>query len=408
MKEGTKGNHMVKRYYLRHAVPVMVWLVTATVVVWLFYQRAERYQVVGIARGQVRQIAASSTGRIKEIPVQLFTPVKTGQVLAVVDTVVESGQIDEAKLRTELAAAGAEAGRLSALLIPTQEQLQTEAASLQMSREDNWRRFQVDVATARVRILDLQATVAGDRVTLDDLAGQVKVNEKLVEVEAIVPEELERLKAQRDSLASKVTQNEQALEQMRAALLEAEQRRDEFAKEELPAQSEDAALEAIRKEIAVQEEIMKGLLEQLKTLQACRAVELRSPIDGIVIPIPVQQKDTLGQRPGEQVMRQPGEVVAAGDPILAVAEHEPNEIVAYVNERQLGQFEEGMSVELVKSRMPAQIAPSKVVSVGPAIELMPQRLWRNPNMPQWGRPVLIEIPEGLSLVPGELVGIRRL
>jgi hypothetical protein len=37
---------------------------------------------------------------------------------------------------------------------------------------------------------------------------------------------------------------------------------------------------------------------------------------------------------------------------------------------------------------------------------MPQRLWRNPNIPQWGRPVLIDIPPGLSLVPGEVVGIR--
>lgn len=408
MKEGTKGNHVVKHYYLRHAVPVMVWFVTASVVVWLFYQRAGRYQVVGIARGQIRHIAASSTGRIKEIPVQLFTPVKTGQVLAVVDTVVESGHIDEAKLQAELAAAGAEAGRLLALLIPTQEQFRTEAASLQMSREDSWRRFQVDVDTARVRILDLQVTIASDRVDLDRLARQVEVSEKLLADEAIVPYELETMKAEHDSLATKIAKNEQALEQAGAILREAEQRRDAFAQDGLPARSEDAPLEAIRKEIDVQGEVMKGLQAQLAALRACRAVELKSPIDGIVIPIPTQRNEALQQRSGEQVMRQPGEVVTAGDPILAVAQHEPNEIVAYVNERQLGQFERGMSVELVKSRMPAQIARSMVASVGPAIELMPQRLWRNPNMPQWGRPVLIEIPEGLVLVPGELVGIRRL
>jgi multidrug resistance efflux pump len=293
-------------------------------------------------------------------------------------------------------------------LIPTQEQLQTDRADLEISRTDNWRRFQVDVATARVRILDLQATIAGDRVTLDDLAGQVKVSEKLLEDDVIVPLELERLKAQHDSLAQKITQNEQALAEMRAVLREAEQRRDEFAKDDLPAQSEDAAVDAIRKEIAVQEELMKGLLAQLAALQACRAVELKSPIDGIVIPIPVPQNDALLQRPGEQVMRRPGEVVAAGDPILAVAQHEPKEIVAYVNERQLKQFEEGTAVELIKSRTPAQIARSSIISVGPAIELMPQRLWRNPSTPQWGRPVLIEIPPRLTLVPGELVGIRRL
>jgi multidrug resistance efflux pump len=407
MKEGTKENYRVKRFYLRHAVPVVVWLLTTATVVWLFELRAGRYQVVGIARGQIRQIAASSTGRIREIPVQLFTPVKTGQVLAVVDTVVESGQVDEAKLQTQLATAEAEIERLFAQLIPTQQELQSNVASLQMSHADNWRRLQVDVDSARWRIFDLQTTIAADRVTLDELAAQVEANRKLLENEAVAPYELESVKAQHDSLAKKVTQNEQTLKQMEAVLRQAEQRRDEFAREELPAQSEDAALEAIRKEISVQEELRKGLQAQWAALKACRSVELKSPIDGIVVPIPLKQNSALLQRPGEQVLRQAGEVVAAGDPILAVAQHEPNEIVAYINERQLRQFEKGMSVELVKSRMPAQIAPSIIVEVGPAIELMPQRLWRNPNVPQWGRPVLIEIPEGLSLVPGELVGIRR-
>jgi len=40
--------------------------------------------------------------------------------------------------------------------------------------------------------------------------------------------------------------------------------------------------------------------------------------------------------------------------------------------------------------------------------LMPERLWVNPNIPEWGRPILIKIPPGLELVPGELVGVRGL
>jgi hypothetical protein len=39
---------------------------------------------------------------------------------------------------------------------------------------------------------------------------------------------------------------------------------------------------------------------------------------------------------------------------------------------------------------------------------MPERLWRNPNLPQYGLPVLIKIPPGMELVPGELVGVRGL
>jgi hypothetical protein len=79
-----------------------------------------------------------------------------------------------------------------------------------------------------------------------------------------------------------------------------------------------------------------------------------------------------------------------------------------VNEQQIGYIKKGMPVELVKSRSPAQIARSKIADIGPTIELMPQRLWRSPMIPQWGMPVLIGIPPGLELIPGEVVGIRGL
>jgi hypothetical protein len=113
-------------------------------------------------------------------------------------------------------------------------------------------------------------------------------------------------------------------------------------------------------------------------------------------------------RPGEKIMGQPGEVVTAGEPILAIAEVMPNEIVAYIGEGLFGQVEEEMPVEIIKERDPPQIARSQITEIGPTIELMPERMWLNPNIPQWGRPVLIEFPEGLELVPGEMIGIRIL
>jgi multidrug resistance efflux pump len=408
MTERVKKDYMRKRLYLRHAVPVTVWLVSAAAVVWLFYERAQRFEAVGIARGQVRQIAASSMGRIMEIPVQLFSFVKAGQTLAVVDTVADNEQGEEAKLQAQLATAGAEAERFSAQLIPTQEKLRAECVNMQMNQKDNGRRFEMDVDSARLRILDLQATVASERVTLEDLAVQVKISQKLLEEEAIVPFELEKTKVHYDSVAKKVQENEQLLEQAKVVLGLAEQRCAEFATHEVPTPSEDAALEAIRKQIEVQEEVMKGLLEQLTALRSRRHVELKAPIDGVVIPIHGQRNDALPQRPGEEILRRPGEVVRAGDPILAVAEAEPSEVVAYVSEQQLAYVKKGMPVELVKTRTPPQIAPSEIADLGPTIELMPQRLWRNPNLPQWGLPVLIRIPPGLEIVPGEVVGIRGL
>ncbi len=408
MTDSVAKQVMLKRFYLRHAVPVTVWLVCVAVVIWLFYGRVHRFEAVGMARGHVRQIAANCTSRIQKIPVELFDSVKAGQPLAVLDTVTDSELADEAKLRAQFAVAGAEAERLSAQLIPTQEKLRQDAADMQMNRQSNWRRFETDVAQAQVRRLELQATLAGERVDLDGLAVQVKMKENLLAEGAIEPLVLEQVKVEHDSLAKQVQEKEQLLKQVQEVLAQAQQRQAEFAARELPLPSEDAALEAIRKEIAVQEETMTGLLKQLKVWQARRSVELTSPIDGVVIPIPGQRNDALQQRPGEEVMRHEGEVVRAGDPILAVAEAKPTEIIVYVNEEQLGYVKEGTPVELVKTRTPPQIAQSEIADVGPTIELMPQRLWRNPNYAQWGRPVLIAIPKGLDLVPGELVGVRGL
>jgi multidrug resistance efflux pump len=264
------------------------------------------------------------------------------------------------------------------------------------------------VDSAQLRALDLQATLASDRVTLDDLAMQVKIGRKLVEENAIVPYEWERIKTQHESIARKIQENERLLEQARVAFQQAQHRRDAFKTQELPVPSEDAALEAIHKQIQVQEKVMNGLLDQLAAWKSRREVKLTSPIDGIVIPIHGQRNDTVLQRPGEEVVRHPGEVVTAGDPILAVAEAAPTEVVAYVTEQQLRHLKDQMPVELVKTSLPPQVVASKIVDIGPTVELLPQRLWRNPNVPQWGLPVLVEIPPELRLVPGEVVGIRGL
>jgi len=104
MTEKGKTSHILKRSYLRHAIPVTVWLITVGVVVWLFYQRAQRFETVGIARGQVRQVAATCTGRILKIPedVALFRPVKKDQTLVVMDTVAENERVDEATRTAQL------------------------------------------------------------------------------------------------------------------------------------------------------------------------------------------------------------------------------------------------------------------------------------------------------------------
>jgi len=408
MKRKAPEKHEQKYFYLRHAVPVMVWLVAVMGVTWLFYQRVQRFEIVGIARGEVRQVAVSSTGRIRDVSVTLYQPVIAGQTLAVVDTILDNEQTLEAELNAELARIMAEIEHLAAQLIPTQEVMQAEKSNLDISRTGDLSRLTMDVDNYRVRAMQLRGSITTDEITLGDLTWQRTILEKLLEEGAIAPYELDKVKAQCESWTRKVEEDTRLLAQVTVDVAKAEERLAQFAQQEVAQPSVDQALEVIHKGIDVQWKLMEGLLERRKALKSRRAVELKSPIEGVIIPVSVRENDALQQRPGEQVMRRVGEVVRAGDPILAVAQREPTEIVAYVSEQQLGMLSENMTVELVKIRTPAQIAQSRIASISPTMELMPQRLWRNPNVPQWGRPVLIGIPPGLSLVPGEMVGIRGL
>jgi len=266
----------------------------------------------------------------------------------------------------------------------------------------------VDVEAARLNVLKVQTEIADAEILLNSLAVQLQSTEKLVEEKVVVPFELEKVRTDYESAAKKIREYQEALRQAQEDQTQAERRRDEFARQELPQTSVDDALEAIRKEARVQEELIKGLQRQIVAFRARTAVEIKSPIDGVVIPISGKANEALLKRQGEETIRRAGEVVAAGDPILAVAQTEPTEIIAYASEQQAGLLEQQMRVELVKMGYPSQIAQSRVLSIGPTIELMPQRLWRSPTIPQWGRSVVIEVPAGLAVIPGELVGIRGL
>jgi hypothetical protein len=137
-------------------------------------------------------------------------------------------------------------------------------------------------------------------------------------------------------------------------------------------------------------------------------LELKSPINGIVIPIQGNANEVSMRRPGEGVIRKAGEVVAAGDQILEIAESEPNEIIAYVSEMQSTYVSEGMKVQVVNNADPAQIANVQITYISPVIEKIPERLWIDPRYPQWGRPIIIKIHPEMKLYSGALVTVKLL
>lgn len=377
----------------RHILHILVWLSVLAAVVGLFTRRSQRFEVLGTAQGQVRQIASNCTGRLKSVSVQLFEKVSLGQPVAVVDTILDNEQ-PRAQLQAQLSIIVAEIEHLIVQLVPTQDDLLAEKADRQTNWLSDSRRFSVDVENARFEILRLRALIETDRIMLEDLALEVQTVKELLAQEAVAPYELQKAKVQYETLAKKIEENEQLLKQAKDALTQTQQRRDEYTRYKPHHPSVEHALDVIRKAIKIQERRMDEILVQIEALEPRQALKLTAPIDGVV----------------SQIQHWPGEAVLAGEPILTIAEVKPTEIIAYALEDQVNQIQKGMVVELVKQSEPKkiEIARSQIIYIGPIVEQLPPRLWRNPSVPEWGRLFLVKAPPQMKLIIGEVVGIRRL
>jgi multidrug resistance efflux pump len=377
----------------RHILPILVWLGVVACVAGLLTRRSQRFEVLGIAQGQVRQIAANCTGRLTSIPVQLFDQVSLGDEVAVVDTILDSEQPQD-QLQAQLLTIEAEIKHLASQLVPTQDDLLAEKTDRETTRLSDSRRFSVDVENARLEILRYRALIETDRIMLDDLALEVQTIKELLAQEAVAPYELQKAQVQYEAQLKKIEENEQLLEQAKTDLKQSQQRYDEYIRYQPHHPSVEDALEVIRKAIKIQEQRMEELFVQIEALKPRKTLKLTAPIDGIV----------------SQILHWPGEAILASEPILTITEVKPTEIIAYAVEDQVNQIHKGMAVELVNksTSKKIEIASSQITHIGPVVEQLPPRLWRNQNIPEWGRPFLIKAPPQMKLITGEVVGIRKL
>jgi len=376
-----------------HLLPFVVWMGAIACVVVLFSHRSRRYEVLGIAQGPIHQLAATCDGRLKNVGVELFDEVKQGQVLAVIDGVLDNER-PRPELDAELAVLKAQMAQLAA---ESKVARATFAAQVD-NRISDWtaakRPFATNVSDDRLRVLELTAAVETDRLALRQLDLDIKrfVLEGRVDANDVAIYDLQKMRAQKSAVEQRMASNGSLLEQANADLALAIEREKAFAQggpDE--AGADQAAEDALNKQTEVLARQMDEVLVRLDSLTRRESVELRAPFDGVV----------------SLVQHTAGEAILAGEPILTIAKKEPDNIVAYATERQVSRVRENTVVQLIdRNRIPNLMVDSQVAYVGPTVEQMPARLWRNPNMPQWGRPVLVKIPPDLKLVPGAVVGIR--
>lgn len=380
------------RYRCVPVVQVIVFLAAAAGAAALFGYRSDSFSAVGMARGRISHVSSAYDARVKYISVQLYQEVRQGQVVAV---------LDDAVITSQMAAVSAEMARLRAEYAENQAVVDADLGN-RLSRWDAENRaFSNDIVQLSVSIQELRVSLEYDRALLKGLRAAMENAEQLANSGLGPLADFQLAEAEHEATAKKIEENESLLARLLVERQTAEQRQAAHLQRRPVSPSQEAALEHVRQAIAVQQ----GLMGELEAQRA--ECVLHAPFDGVVIEVQGRAGDAAIQRPGEGVVRGPGEVVTPGDPIVTIAESRPTEVVAYADSDHVARLHPGLEVELATTGPMRQSARAAVVAVSPTIQRLPERLWMDPRVPQWGCPFLVMIPPDMMLNAGDRVMVRK-
>lgn len=373
------------RLFLR-VLPVLVWCSAVLCVVGLFYRRTARFEVVGLAEPEVHQVAATCDARLVSVHYQLFDKVKAGDPVAVLST-----ELDDEVIDAELDTIAADMNQIVAQLTELRNNYVAEITN----RESEWwaemRAFTADIVTTQRELRDANDLLEDNLAILDRTNREIESfrieHAADMGTDISLFNKLQTMERNRDKLLEQIERNKTKVAKYQQEYQEANDRKERYIKyRPISGTTDEDAQRVIDIAKAAFQRRIDALLARREPLV------LTAPFDGYV----------------SQIQFEVGEAVMQGVEILRIAKEKPRAIIAYANEGIVGDLSIGKRVEVVKGSEPPQKGPSTVTYIGPAVEQLPQRLWRNPNMPQWGRPLLIEIPADMKLIPGEMVGIRGL
>jgi len=370
---------------LTGVLPVLVWLAAVGAVCFLFVYRNSRFTTVGIANAQTCVFTAPDSGWLISMPVHLYQQVHQGQPLAVL-RLVPPTEIERARAQVE-AEKAAVLAELEYRKLQVEQMLRQLAGDQSREQmEQLYREHQValDAEKTRLLILEIQSRLEPARIQLKDLETEKKVLENLLAKKAIEPYELQKVSVQAEALAAQIAQDERQLVEARQDLEAIQSRLQAFRASSRLSSEQMLSLEPLQKAIALQEK----RLEELSAIDF--DVVLEAPFDGIVASI------------GCAV----GQTVSKDMPILTLAAPSADFVTAWVPQEQSGSVTLHQPVEIIKMSSPRKVLRSEVAEMGPMVELMPERLWKNPSVPEWGRPVRIPVHPEMQLLPNELVGVR--
>lgn len=109
----------------------------------------------------------------------------------------------------------------------------------------------------------------------------------------------------------------------------------------------------------------------------------------------------------DSVNHKVGERVSPFSPILTISGLRPTLVRGYLHERVRSNVAVGDSVEVLSLGMRPARVRGVVTGLGSRVLEMPMRMWKAPNVPLWGREVIVGIDSTNPLFQGEMVSVHR-
>lgn len=357
--------------FKRRTLPLVVWCSCAALAVAMLSSRARRFEYVGLANAPVYEISSRVAATLSSVPTALYERVGPGDVVAV---------LDDTQVKALIETARANVRRLSAELDAAKAGLGGAAGSGGFATD--LRRFAVDEDRQKLDSLTIKVTLEGDRVEMARQELELRRAEALHAAALLSDADFDNTRLLHERVKSRVAENERLLRETEETVKRTQARRVGFEQPGGVSGAEPAAFRPLREGMNVE-------IQRLKEVEVQRELlVLKSPVAGRV----------------SRILAARGQSVVAGEPILLIEEESVREIVAYLREGDVRPVAPNSKVRVTSVRS-GRVADSVVTAVGPGLEALPPRLWKNAQVAEYGLGVTIAVSPLMALTPGELVSI---
>lgn len=333
------------REFRIQVLPFVVFLSVLSGIVYLWNAYVQPVGVIGSAETNMVNVTSLSDGIVSELFVERFQNVTNGQLIAVVVNT------DPELIRAQIESAQAD---IKVMAARTAVDVQRTDQSYRQFRQDLFT-LQVAQAIAQVDWLEASNNWAREEVLFKQGVGQLA--------------NLQTAQAKRDAYAASIQERAKQIDDLEKSLeqLQAGRKSDDT----------DAFTEAIEKK-------SRELTLMLKPSK------LLAPINGMV--------SLVHHIQNERVLR--------GMPIVSISDPETRRIVGYIRQPVTEVPTTNDFVRITTRSQPRQSGRGQILRVGAQLEpINPALLASDTKRVEVGLPILVGVPSGVRLVPGEYVNL---